>query len=103
MSPESVSADPRVIPPERLSEFWREIYPAGMTVEEVCNELHDLEFLAREVPLVYDHVTGGMASKANTHASAIIALHDRDDVRRLHLEGMARTLARLIELGMVRA
>ena len=64
------------IPPEALSVFWRGIYENGMTVEQVCNELHDLEFMAGEVPKVYCHVTGGRISKPNTYASEVIGEHD---------------------------
>lgn len=65
------------VPADRLSDFWRGIYPDGITVEKVCDELHDLEFLAGEVPKVYDHVSGGRISKPNTFAFEVIGEHDR--------------------------
>lgn len=77
------STETRVIPPDRLSEFWRGIYPEGMTIEQVNNELHDLEFMAEQVPKVYMHVTGGRISKPNTYAHEVISEHDNrreDDI-----------------------
>lgn len=43
---------------------------------DLANERHDLEMVAHEVSLVYDHVTGGRASKPNTMAFEIISLAD---------------------------
>jgi hypothetical protein len=65
------------IPADRLSDFWRGVYPDGMTVQNVLDELHDLQFMASEVPKVYDHVSGGHISKPNTHAFEVIREHDR--------------------------
>jgi hypothetical protein len=70
------STEDVAVPADRLDEFWRGIYPRGMTIENVCAELWDLKTLAGNVPLVYDHVTGGKASKANTDPSVIKMLHD---------------------------
>jgi hypothetical protein len=64
------------MPAEKLNEFWRGVYPNGMTAEEINNELADLEMIAERVPKVYDHVTGGKVSKPNTDAEVVIALAD---------------------------
>lgn len=69
-------AEDVAVPADKLSEFWRRVYPEGMTVQNVLDELHDLETVADNVPKVYDHVTGGRISKANTLANVVIAVHD---------------------------
>jgi len=56
--------------------FWPQVYPEGMTAEDVRSELADLHFLMEEVPKVYDHITGGHLSKVNYPASTVIAEHD---------------------------
>jgi hypothetical protein len=65
-----------VIPADKLSEFWRGIYPDGMEMQDVLDELLDLETVAKNVSLVYDHVTGGKVSKPNTLAAEVIAMAD---------------------------
>ena len=77
-------AVPVAIPADALSDFWREIYPNGMSHKKVLDELHDLEIAAVEVPKVYDHVTGGRLSKVNTAAKHVIAAHD--DIRERDIE-----------------
>lgn len=59
-----------------LDEFWREVYPSGMTIENVANELRDFEVMIHNVPKVYCHVTGGKVSKHLTDADVVISLHD---------------------------
>lgn len=80
--------DAVIVPADKLSDFWRRIYPEGMTLQKVLDELHDLETVAQNVPKVYDHVTGGAISKANTLASVVIAVHD-DHVSALVEEALA--------------
>lgn len=65
-----------VLPVDRLSEFWKRVYPDGMDAQDLLNELSDLEMLIPNVSKVYDHVTGGKASKPNTDADVIKSLHD---------------------------
>lgn len=61
-----------------FSEFWQSIVmPDGeWDLAQVKRELHDYRDLLHEVPLVYSDVTGGMISKPNTSASAVIAVAD---------------------------
>ena len=58
------------------SEFWKSVYPDGMTDENINNELSDLEFLIDNISKVYCHVTGNMASKPMIYADVINALFD---------------------------
>jgi hypothetical protein len=60
-------------------EFWAPILDApGVDREDrIKRELHDYSFLMDEVPLVYDHVSGGRISKPNTMAFEVINQHDQ--------------------------
>ena len=49
---------------------------ARKALEERDNEMHDVMMLAEISSKVFDHVTGGKASKPNTDASVICALAD---------------------------
>jgi hypothetical protein len=60
-------------------EFWASIveHPDGtLNVDQVKRELHDYRMLLNEVPQVYMHITGGIISKPNTLASAVIPVAD---------------------------
>jgi hypothetical protein len=57
-------------------EFWKGIYPKGMDAGKVRAELHDFHFILKQIPKVYDHVTGGVLSKEMYHASTVISVHD---------------------------
>lgn len=60
---------------ESFEEFWRELVcneDGTLNVDQVKRELHDYRLALRNVPLVYDHVTGGQASKPNTLAQYVI-------------------------------
>lgn len=48
----------------------------SFNVEQALTELSDYRMIIHEVSKVFDHVTGGVVSKPNTHASAVIALAD---------------------------
>jgi hypothetical protein len=76
------------IPADQLDEFWRRVYPDGMDAQEILNELSDLQMMIENVSKVYDHVTGGKASKPNTDADVIKSLHD-DYVNELVEEALA--------------
>ena len=75
-------ADTQAAPAEALPDtnaaaaFWASVFPEGMTAEQVQAELTDYHFLLEQVPKVYDHVTGGLLSKTNYHASTVIAFSD---------------------------
>ena len=55
-------------------EFWEPI--VGYDLEEIKKELYDYRNLLNSVPKVYDHITGGVASKPNINAEVIINLSD---------------------------
>jgi hypothetical protein len=61
-------------------EFWEPIVSIDGDVDLtlVKLELHDYHSMIQNVPKVFDHVTGGMATKPNTMAFEIIALADQD-------------------------
>ena len=59
-----------------LKEYWTELYPDGMTEDEIANELNDYEMILDGLNVLYDRVTGGRASKANTDKDVIIALFE---------------------------
>jgi chaperonin cofactor prefoldin len=71
-----------------LSAFWKEIYPAGMTAQDIDKELSDLEFVADQLGKVYSHLTGGVLSKPMYYAEVINSLHDDyiTDIVNEHLE-----------------
>jgi hypothetical protein len=48
---------------------------AELTAERDA-EVHDLQAICHEVSLVYDHITGGMIGKPNTHAFEVIAVSE---------------------------
>lgn len=59
-----------------LDDFWSEILGAERVQPQTILELNDYAMLLREVPKVYDHITGGAISKPNTLADAVIAEAD---------------------------
>jgi hypothetical protein len=57
--------------------FWTEdVYPDGVTAEQLADELIDYAMILKNVGRVYCHVTGGKVSKANTDAEVVCALAD---------------------------
>lgn len=73
--------------PQETLDFWLDIVkPDGeWDHDQVWRELHDYRLLLHNVPLVYDHVTGGRVSKPNTVASDVIGESD-DHFDRLRTE-----------------
>jgi hypothetical protein len=65
-------------------EFWADIVAPGgqLDLEQVKRELYDFSHLLDNVPKVYMAVTGGMVSKPNTDASAVIGEFEESDNRR---------------------
>lgn len=59
-----------------LSTFWKEIYPEGMTAQDLDKELSDLEFVSEQLSKVYMHLTGGALSNPMYYAEVINSLHD---------------------------
>lgn len=60
-------------------DFWADLVETDgkLDLDKVARELSDYSFLMHEVPKVYDHVSGGMISKPNTHAFEVKAAHDQ--------------------------
>lgn len=63
---------------EECERFWADIiFPEGqIDLAQVLAELHDYRVVLHEVSKVYCHVTGGLLSKPNTSAGAIIGAAD---------------------------
>lgn len=62
-------------PDDVFDKFWKELVcDSHGNLIPVCvkNELYDYSVFLQEVAKVYDHVTGGMISKQNTKAEAVI-------------------------------
>lgn len=63
-------------------EFWEPIFASALKdegkslMEQIKNELYDFKLVMDRAPIVYDHVTGGMASKLLTNANVICSLAD---------------------------
>jgi hypothetical protein len=73
---EITPSDVVVIQRDQLEEWWGNIYIHGMTAQNIRDELSDLRMVAAQVGHVYDHVTGGRATKPTTDADVIISLAD---------------------------
>ena len=52
-------------------EYWQNLYPDGMTEEDVQNELRDFHTVLDGLGELYCHITGGRLSKANTDKAYI--------------------------------
>lgn len=60
-------------------DFWKEICtnPDGsLNLDQIQRELSDLYLMMAWIPVVYDHVSGGMVSKALTWPSVVCSLAD---------------------------
>lgn len=90
------------ITPETLDEFWRGVYPNGMTAQDVVDELHDYHFMIGEVPKVYMEVTGHKLSKPNYYASSVIGVFNEhvQDVVEDALEEQLDTLAGNLQMPL---
>lgn len=63
----------------QTNNFWHGIVcteNGKLDVEQVKKELHDFYFIMQQVPLVYDHVTGGAMSKVMYYAKDVNREHD---------------------------
>lgn len=64
---------------ETFDEFWAELVTdenGNLVFDAVARELHDYRTLIRNVPQVYDHVTGGKVSKPMTDPEVVKSLYD---------------------------
>ncbi|AGS80994.1 hypothetical protein [Caulobacter phage Cr30] len=54
-------------------QWWEGVYDdKPLTKEQIANELKDYHFVLRQVPVVYNEVTGGKMSKPNYYAEDVI-------------------------------
>jgi|SRR6478736_5589737 len=63
-------------------DYWQDICSdeCGLLLDQIKRELHDYKTLLKNVPLVYDEITGGRISKPNTDPVHVIqAVNDRID------------------------
>ena len=70
-----------------FEEFWKPIVcnPDGsLNLDKVILELHDFSIVMDECSKVYSYITGGLISKPNTIASAVI--DKADEVIEKHLD-----------------
>lgn len=66
-----------------FDKFWKPIIlnPDGtLNLEQIKKELHDFYTMLKNVPVVYDHVTGGRISKPLTPAEVVCS--EADAVKR---------------------
>ena len=70
-------------------EFWKGICTKDgeVNLEQVKRELHDYKTLLHNVPIVYDHITGGRISKPFTDPKAVTSVAD-DYYETLHICNM---------------
>ena len=63
---------------QRFADFWLPLLTTDgkLDIEKVKNEMHDLDFIMRQVPKVYAHVTCDLLSKQMYDADTIIRVHD---------------------------
>lgn len=97
---------------EVFAEFWADLVmrPDGtnqLDRDRVARELADYSNLLSEIPLVYDHITGGLMSKPNYAAADVIAVADdrverivnenMEDYERAEVRPLRRTIAEIAE------
>ena len=59
-------------------KFWKDIVIKNgkLDLDQIKCELYDFHEMMREVSKVYDVITGGMISKPNTMADAVIGVYE---------------------------
>ncbi len=61
------------------NDFWKGIVEdenGNVNMDQVKRELYDFHVLIGNIPIIFDHVTGGGCSKPMTKPEVVIALHD---------------------------
>ena len=57
----------------KSADYWCNwVYPDGANPQQVQNELHDYNMILENVSKVYDHITDGRITKANTLATEVV-------------------------------
>jgi hypothetical protein len=65
--------DVEVTPQQCYEDFWRPALGLVPRLEDVQNELYDYHGIIKDLPVLYDTITGGLISKANTSIYEVIA------------------------------
>lgn len=74
---------------EVYNSFWKELVEnddGTFNKDALMRELSDYKFLLDQIPLIYDHVTGGLLSKVGYHADTVISASDEHFLRLLEAE-----------------
>ena len=64
---------------EIYEDFWKDIVEdenGELNKEQVMKELADFHFLIKNIPKIYDHVTGGNCSNPMTLPEVVMSLYD---------------------------
>lgn len=64
---------------ETFDDFWAELVTdehGNLVFDAIARELHDYRTLLKNVPQVYDHVTGGKVTKPMTDPEVVKSLFD---------------------------
>ena len=77
-----------LIKDDEAKEFWKGVYPNGITAQDLANELSDMNIMMDNVPKIVYAVTGGLLSKATYPAETVIAKFNDyvDDVVKENIE-----------------
>jgi hypothetical protein len=75
-----------VIPADKLDEFWKNIYPDGMTMDRVLAELSDIHMLIDHCSRTYMHFSRGMISKPNTHPEEVISIAEQKEQEEIQVQ-----------------
>jgi hypothetical protein len=70
--------------------FWKKLCTnkdGSLNLDAIQRELSDFHFVMGEVGKVYCHITGGLLSKPNYHADAVIGVYE-DRVEKLIKEAL---------------
>jgi len=72
-----MSAKPDYI--KTYEEFWKDILEddvGNLNKDALMRELYDFHVLLEQVPIVYEHISGGATSKPHVDAVTMITLND---------------------------
>ena len=94
---------PKPPPQECWDRFWKDIVcDKGGKINKrlVMNELSDYYFAMNEVPKVYMHVTGGLLSKCNYHASGVQHAAD-EHYRKVYRDNLSDFIKDMVANGYI--
>ena len=88
---------------EETKEFWDPIIRnenGSINEDQLYKELHDFSNILKQIPYVYEHVTGGMISKPNTHWEAVTNLADIH-YRDIYKDSVKALLDQMLKDGVI--